>query len=198
MPTLRVPVGSSVIHHHTRVVGANFLHAEREVKAAGEEQLSLGREIDALGPIVFLSGQSATVEQSRLKHNGETNVHVISHGSTHVAHIANLLGDERTVSEILLVGRAVRIDGERHTHLSYGERQRLNGLQACVGIKHLYAALIAEVYLCLVTDERCHLAVNAHTGVAHLKASFALRGLIFVFAAKGSMNVWRAVHLAVI
>ena len=67
MPTLRVPVGSSVIHHHTRVVGANFLHAEREVKAAGEEQLSLGREIDALGPIVFLSGQSATVEQSRFQ-----------------------------------------------------------------------------------------------------------------------------------
>ena len=94
--------------------------------------------------------------------------------------------------------RLVSIDGERHTHLTYGERQRLNGLQTGVGIKHLYASLIAEVYLCLVTDERCHLAVNAHTGVAHLKAPFALRGLIFIFAAKGSMNMWRAVHLVVI
>ena len=77
----------------------------------------LGRIVNALGPVILLVGQARTVEDTGIHHDRETNIPGISYFCTHVANVTHLLGDERTVSEILLVWRAVRIDGERHTHL---------------------------------------------------------------------------------
>ena len=114
---------------------------------------------------------------------------VVGSHCSHVTHVAHLLGDEAAVGKILLVGRAMRINGKRHTHLSDGELEVAPGLEPRIGIEHLDLALVAKVYLGLILHFRHQLSTDADTCRAHLETALALRSLIFIFTAQ------RAVHL---
>ena len=154
VPSVLMPVGASVVHHHVGVVGLYLLRAQREVESVRHEQLRLSREVHVLCPEVLLVGQSRPVEESGFEHDREAHIERVSQRRTHIAHVAHLLGYERAVGEILLVGRAVGVDSERHTHLSDGELHGLPRLQSGVGVEHLYLALVAEVYLSLIIYNR--------------------------------------------
>ena len=107
----------------------------------------------------------------------------------HVTHIANLLCDERAIGEVLLVRRTMRVNGEGHSLLAYGELETLPRLQAGIGIQHLDFAFVAQVYLRLVTYDGCQVASKAHTSRADLKPAFALTGLVFIFTPQRAMQL---------
>ena len=154
--------------------------AQCHVEALGQEELGLGREVDLLCPVVLLVGQSRTIKQSSLKYYRRLTLELISQRCTHIAHITHLLGYERAVGEVLLMGRAVGIDSEWHTKLSYGEVEIIHGSETRIGIEHLDVALIGEVKLSLVAHSIHHLSQDTDAGVAHLKSAFALLGLVFI------------------
>lgn len=172
-----------VVHHHGADVRPDLLDAEHGVDIAGGHERELGGVVDALGPVVFLIGKAGAVEQSRLDLHGDAQGKGGAHHGAHVAHIAHLLGQEGAVGEVLLVGRAVGIDGERHAHLSDGQLERVDGQQADIGVEPLDLALVAQVYLGLVVHPLQRAAADAHAGVAHLEAALAFAGLVFIFAA---------------
>ena len=150
MPSVGVIVCAKVVHHRGVALGAYLLCTERDVETLGQEELCLGREVDRLGPIVLLVGQSGAVEQSRFKYNGIGSFKGIAQGGAYVAHVAHLLGNERAVGKILLMGRAVGVDGKRHAELAYCEVEPFDRSDAGVGVEHFYGALVREVNFRLV------------------------------------------------
>ena len=88
------------------------------------------------------------------------------------------------------MGRAVSVNGERHPHLTNSELPSCCRLDACICVKHFYVALIAQVYLSLVGDERRDIASDTNPGVPHLEAALTLLGLIFILSPNGSTNLW--------
>jgi hypothetical protein len=104
-----------------------------------------------------------------------------------------LLGDERTVGEVLLVGRAVGIDGERHTHLSGRYGQALEREDAGIGVEHLDLSLVRQIYFGFIGHAGQDVARQADAGVAYLEASGIHARLIFVFGADGSVHFGQVV-----
>jgi len=116
---------AGIIHHHREHVGLDLLDAQLHIDMAGKIDQRLGREVHALGPIVFLTGKARPVEESGLHMDGHSHVELEAGHRSHIAHIAHLLGNETTIGEILLMGRAVGIDGKRYAHLPDGEVERV-------------------------------------------------------------------------
>ena len=88
------------------------------------------------------------------------------------------------------MGRAVSVNGERHPHLAYGELPSCCRLDTCICIEHLYVALVTQVYLRLVGNNRRYIARDTNPGVPDLEASLALLCLVLIFSPNGSTNLW--------
>ena len=186
--------GQACVIHRDRDIGwLDLLRAQHEVDVR-EEKLRLGGIVDALGPVVLLVGQARAIEDTGVHHDREANVPGIAHLGTHVTHIAHLLGDERAVGEVLLMRRAMRIDGEWHTLLTDGQLEGLPWGDAGIGIEHLDAALVAEVDLNLVAHRRGHLARYVDTSRAHLESALPFLGLVFILGADGTAYLRRLIH----
>ena len=89
--------------------------------------------------------------------------------------------------------RTVRIDGERHTHLTDGHIEILHGSDTGVGIEHLDLSFVRQIDFSLVTYQLVHLTVEADTGITHLEALFVGRSLVLILTAYGSMNIGQVV-----
>ena len=185
--TALVEGDTAIIHRYRNIRWLDLLGTQHQVHIRKEE-LSLGRIVDALGPVILLVGQARTVEDTGIHHDRETYIPGVSDFSTHVAHVAHLLGDERTVGKVLLMRRTVSIDGEWHTLLTDGELQGLPRLDACIGIEHLDLTLVAEVDFRLVAYLRCYIASHVDTSRAHLESSLPFFGLVLILRADGSTN----------
>ena len=72
VPSLILPVGSCVVHHHIRIPGICFLATERYIELPGNHCLRFEREIIVVGPEIFLVCQSRSVEYAAFKCNGHT------------------------------------------------------------------------------------------------------------------------------
>ena len=185
--TALVEGDTTIIHRYRNIRWLDFLCTQYQVHIR-EEELCLGRIVNALGPVILLVGQARTVEDTGIHHDRETNIPGISYFCTHVANVTHLLGDERTVGKVLLMRRTVSIDGEWHTLLTDGELQGLPRLDACIGIEHLDLTLVAEVDFCLVAYLRCYIASHVDAGCTHLESTLPLFGLVLILRADGSTN----------
>ena len=174
---------AAVVEHHRAARGRNLLHRALQREHLHGFPLHLCRKVEVFRPIVFLVGQPRAVEEPAL--DGERRFGQGVRGAeSHVAHVAHLLGYEGAVGEELLVGRAVRVDAERHAHLSDAQRQSFHGQHAGVGIEHTDAPLVGQVYLGAVNHDGRHVSVEGHTGIAHLKAPFFVARLVFALGAE--------------
>ena len=81
------------------------------------------------------------------------------------------------------------VDGKRHTHLSDGEAEVLDGSDARVGIEHLDLSLIAEVDLGLIVHLACNFTSDTDTSRAHLEATGVVLRLLFILATQRTMNL---------
>ena len=63
---LAMKVYACVVHHYVHIAGLHLLRAQHDVRTPRQHQLSLGREVDVLGPEVLLVGESRTIEYSGL------------------------------------------------------------------------------------------------------------------------------------
>ena len=152
--------------------------------------LRLERIVEPSGPKILLRGQPRTVENARLEHHRHTPPEPPAERRPDVAHVPRLLGDERAVGEILLVGRTVGVDGERHAHLSDREGEpAAQHPQPDIGVEHLDRTLVREVDLRLVGHRRQQIARKAEAGVPHLEAPLADFGLVFELAAHGPVDL---------
>ena len=177
--TALVEGDTTIIHRYRDIRWFDLLGTQHQVHIRKEE-LSLGRIVDALGPVILLVGQARAIEDSGIHHDRETNIPGVSDFSAHVAHVTHLLGDERTVGKVLLMRRTVSIDGEWHTLLTDGELQGLPRLDACIGIEHLDLTLVAEVDFRLIAYLRCNIACHVDAGSTHLESSLPLFGLVLI------------------
>lgn len=116
---------ATVIHHDCGMVGLDFLRAHHDVQAYGQQELGFSGEVDAIGPEILLFCQARAVEHACLQDDRKANVSLVGYLRAHVTHIAYLLGDERAIGEVLLVWRAMRVNGEGHSLLAYGELETL-------------------------------------------------------------------------
>ena len=180
-------VGTDVVGLHTYFFRLYALHAQCQVQSFGEEKLGFGGVVHFFVPF-FLVGQSGTVEKSPFHGDWYIGGQGISHCESHVPYIAHLLGDERAVGEVLLVRRAVGVDGEGDTHLSGGDCQSFCREKPGVGIQHLDLAFVGEVYLGFVGYAGQYVARHADAGIAYFETSCTHGGLIFVFGADGSVD----------
>ena len=96
-----------------------------------------------MGPEVLLVGESRPVEHTSLHNDRESHAESVAQARTHIAHVANLFGDERAVGKVLLVGRAMGVDGKGHAHLTNGKVERAPRFNLGVSVEHLDAALVA-------------------------------------------------------
>ena len=185
--TALVEGDTAIIHRYRNIRRLNLLGTQHQIHIRKEE-LSLGRIVNTLGPVILLVGQARTVEDTGIHHDREAYIPGVSDFSTHVAHVTYLLGDERTVGEILRMRRTVSIDGEWHTLLTDGKLQGLPRLDACIGIEHLDLTLVAEVDFRLVAYLRCYIASHVDAGCTHLESSLPFFGLVLILRADGSTN----------
>ena len=185
--TTLVEGDTTIIHRYRNIRWLDLLGTQHQVHIRKEE-LCLGRIVNTLGPVILLVGQARTVEDTGIHHDRETYIPGVSYLSTHVAHVTHLLGDERTVGEVLLMRRTVSVDGEWHTLLTDGELQGLPRLDACIGIEHLDLTLVAEVDFRLIAYLRCNIASHVDAGSTHLESSLPLFGLVLILGADGSTN----------
>ena len=187
MPALAVIIGSGIIHIYAYVVRFNLLCRQCYVEPSGYEKLCFGRVVDVVGPEVFLVGETRTVEDAGSDVDGYAGMKAIGHLGTHVAHVAHLLGYERAIGKILLVRRAMGVYGEGHALLTYGEHESRKGLDARVGIEHLYLSFVAQVYFCLIVNILRQRTVDAHAGCPDLEAAFVFLRLILILASQCAM-----------
>ncbi len=177
------------IAKNARRLGLDFLCAQHHVEPHGKHRLYLGREVDALGPVVFLVGKSRAVVQTCLDDDREAHPEVVASLGSHIADVAHLLGDKRPVGEVLLVGRAMGVYRKRHAHLAYRQCPPVRGSDGGIGVEHLDFSLVAEVYLRLVRHHRRERARHIYTCRAHLETALPLAGLIFILGAQGTANL---------
>ena len=185
--TTLVEGDTAIIHRYRNIRWLDLLGTQHQVHIRKEE-LSLGRIVDALGPVILLVGQTRTVEDTGIHHDRETYITGVSDFGTHVAHVAHLLGNERAVGEVLLMRRTVSIDGEWYTLLTDGELQSLPRLDAGIGIEHLDLTLITEINLSLITNLLCYISCYIDTSRTYLKSSLPFFGLVFILRTDGSTN----------
>ena len=185
--TTLVEGDTAIIHRYRNIRWLDLLGAQHQVDIR-EEELSLGRIVDSLGPVILLIGQTRTVEDTGIHHDRKTYIPGVSDFSTHVANVTHLLGDERTVGEILLVRRTVSINGEWHTFLTDSKLQSLPRFDACISIKHLDLTLITEINLSLITNLLCYISCYIDTSRTYLKSSLPFFGLVFILRTDGSTN----------
>ena len=96
-------VGADVVGAHPYVFGLDALHTQGEVQSFGGQDDGLGRVVHLLVPHLLV-GQSCAVVESSFQFDGQGCGQFVAQSKAHVAHVAHLLGDERTVGEVLLVG----------------------------------------------------------------------------------------------
>ena len=183
-----------IIHIDGDIRRLDFLRTQHEIHIR-EEELRLGRIVDALGPVILLVGKTRAVEHTRIHDDREAHIPGITHLSTDITHITHLLGDKRAVGEILLMRRAVRINGERHTFLTDSKLERTPWFDTSISIEHLDFALIAEVDFCLVAHLFGHLTSHIDTGSSHFEASLPFLGLVFILRAYRTANLRSTVKL---
>ena len=178
---------AAIVHGDGNIRRLDFLRAQHHVHVR-EEELQLSRIVHALGPVVLLVGQARAIEYTSVQDDREPHVPSVAHLGTHVAHVAHLLGYERAVGEVLLMRRAVSIDGERHTLLTDGKLERLPRRESRVSIEHLDFTLVAEVDFRLIAHGWSHLASHVDSGGTHLESSLPFLGLVLILRADGSTN----------
>ena len=188
--TALVEGDTAIIHRYRNIRWLDLLGTQHQVDIRKEE-LSLGRIVDTLGPVILLVGQTRTVEDTCIHHDRETYIPGVSDFGTHVAHVAHLLGNERSVGEVLLMRRTVSINSEWHALLTDGELQCLPRLDACICIEHLDLTLVAEINLSLITNLLCYISCYIDTGCTHLESSLPLFGLVFILRTDGSTYLHR-------
>ena len=135
----------------------------------------------------LLLGESRAVEYARFDDEWQI-FRCVGKGGTDIAHIAYLLGNERTVGEILGVRRPVGVDGEGHAHLSHRNGAPVHGLEPGKGILHFDFPFLREVNLGLVLGIAGHVAREAEACVAYLEAAGVDLGLVLVLAADGAVD----------
>ncbi len=186
-------VEAGVVAVHADGLGADALDAEGEVEAAAEEELGFGGVVD-FGVPLLLIGEAGAVVEAGFEDEGQGDGHAVAEGDADVAHVAYLLGNEGAVGEVLLMGRAVGVDGEGDAHLAGGDAGPLGQAEAGVGVEHLDAAFVGEVDFGFVGDDGQDVAGGADAGVAHLEAAGGHIGLVLVLGADGAVDVG---HIAV-
>ncbi len=188
--TALVEGDTAIIHRYRNIRWLDLLGAQHQVHIR-EEELSLGRIVNALGPVILLVGQTRTVKDTGIHHDRETYIPGVSDFGTHVAHVAHLLGDERAVGEVLLMRRTVSINSEWHAFLTDGKLQSLPRLDTGISIEHLDLTLITEINLSLITNLLCYISCYIDTGRTHLKSSLPFFGLVFILRTDGSTYLHR-------
>ena len=188
--TALVEGDTTIIHRYRNIRWLDLLGTQHQVDIRKEE-LSLGRIVNALGPVILLVGQTRTVKDTGIHHDRETYIPGVSDFGTHVAHVAHLLGDERAVGEVLLMRRTVSINSKWHALLTDGKLQGLPRFDAGIGIEHLDLTLVAEINLSLITNLLCYISCYIDTGCTHLESSLPLFGLVFILRTDGSTYLHR-------
>lgn len=189
MPAARFVITAEVVHLDLRGARISPLEAGGQMEPAGQQQLCLERKVVIRGPEILLIGQPRTVEDAGFECERTPLEKSVADRGPDVPHIADLLGDERPVGEVLQMGRAVGVDREGHAHLPYREAQPPSRPEPDVGVQHPDPAFVGEVDLGLVLHDREHPALKPDTGIPNLETALVDPGLIFVLGAD------RGVHL---
>ena len=103
MEAVGLIVSADVVRLHPYFFRLDALYAQCQVQPFGEKKLGFGRIIHFFMPF-FLIGQARTVVQSAFYRNRQIGRQGISQCDTYIAYVAHLLGYERAVGKILLVG----------------------------------------------------------------------------------------------
>ena len=82
----------------------------------------------------------------------------------------------------------MRIDTERHTHLSECELNPVLRLKSYIGVEHLDGSFVRQVYLSLVAHRRYDFSFYAQPGVAYLETPLVNGGLVLILGANRAVD----------
>ena len=110
MPPVSLPINSHIIHHRANICGGCLLATEGNIVLSGYKHLRLEGKVVVVCPKVLLVGQSGAIEDACFKRERQALADSLGDRSSDIADIADLLGDERAVGEILKMRRTRRVD----------------------------------------------------------------------------------------